>query len=50
MSPDTVIGGLQAGYNWQFSNNIVLGAEIGASLLDGNDSKTDALGIVSTRR
>mgnify|MGYP000598523633 CR=1 FL=1 len=47
MSPDTVIGGVQAGYNWQFGNNIIVGAEIGASLLDGNDSTTDALGIES---
>ncbi|MGY3900994.1 outer membrane protein [Aeromonas lusitana] len=40
-SMDGMTGGIQAGHNWQFENNIVLGVEAGLSFNDINESWHD---------
>ncbi|MET4632330.1 outer membrane protein [Kaistia defluvii] len=44
MKPDGWFGGGQAGYNYQFSNNIVLGIEADASFGDQKDSISALIG------
>lgn len=43
------IGGLQAGYLYQFSNNLVLGAELSYAWTDTTASKTVNVGVGETR-
>lgn len=44
MSPDGWFGGIQAGYNYQFSNNVVLGVEADVQIADISDTVADTAG------